>query len=447
MIYLIILLGSELIIFGLSYIFFKGDFLSLSLLSTFLFLITTTLSFWGYNKNQFDYQFHLETTLIISIGLLTAFLAENVAKQLSLSKMKKRFLKLPKLICIQEIVIEGWKTNIIIILDILMTLMYAYSILKLGMKLSSGTTSAISAAKQFYGNTDDLQINIIVRQSYKLIQASAYIHIFIFVNNSLILKKKRNQYIHIIPVICACIVTIFAGARTDILRLLSAAVLDYLLLIKENNGWKSSGTRKFLKTFFPVIIVFTSVCVVSRSVVKYAEMEYTSFIDYIIFYLSSPLQVLNVKFMKGFSTFRLEEWGGLTFRGIWTMLNQIGFTDKTIDISTTYVFYNSYKSGGGNADTIFGSPIIDFGLFGMVVFVFVLYFIFSYIYYSKLKYTYSTLKRNNSVIMYSFAFYIFVMSYYDVNHCLLFSYSGILTFLILCLLIWFYFKLKVKIII
>lgn len=166
-------------------------------------------------------------------------------------------------------------------------------------------------------------------------------------------EKVRKNLTYLISFVCGCVITIFSGSRTEILRIVSALILDYVVLTRLNSGYNSSknkiGIIDIIKRFAPVLIVGVIAGFLSRGVVKTANTggsDITSIIGYVSYYIGSPIQVLNIK-LTYFSNIKELLFG----------------TQNSIP---EFVYLGSLDYGG-NVATIFGSCIHYNGLINMVM--------------------------------------------------------------------------------
>lgn len=410
----------ELILFILVFLIFNRDIASLSVISIFVILIETLFTIYSIDNWQIVFNFN--TVIVVIIGMLTMIFAEFISKIIS----KKNYISSNSSQEIQYIDINKKKLFLVVILDILFTFLYYWEVKKLGGALGYEGAASFGGVKNSYiTGTQGAGMNIIIRQSFKFVVASAYIHFFILVNNFFARKEKAKAiYIHMIPIICGCLIIIFSGSRSDILRIFSAGMLYFIILFGEKNQWKKNSSKKFLKISIPLIVLIAVIFSAVKFMVKTEDTTTNNIngvINYVAFYVGSPLEVLNIKIQDG---------GGDVLK-----LNNSNISEFV---------YLDYDSGiGGNVSTIFGRSLIENGLLGMIVYIFLLYFIFGYIYHRKLKYSKSSYQRNKLLIIYSFFYFIFTMSYYSDCFYLTIDVSGLLTLLCIYLIYFFHFKISV----
>ena len=337
------------------------------------------------------------------------------------------------------------------ILCIIMTLLYYLNIRSIGIRIGLNVGSAISLIKSNYQDTT-MRLNVVVRQGYKFITAFAYISLLVFINNMLAKKNIKKNFIHLIPSVCLVIVSILSGGRVDIIRLLSAAFLFYIVLSKEKNGWSIRKQKKttwyFVKVAVPLIFVVAIIMTQLRTITKgdITSNNLTNILDYVAYYIGGPLQVLNTKIHNGILNYRLEYWGELTFRGFWNFISKYGFTKEYIPLNlSSYEYLMVHLGIGGNTDTFVGPPLFDFGYLGMLIVVILEFGVICTCYYKKLYYTQNSYVRNKRLLIYGFCFFIVTMSYYENCMYTVLSQTGLISIIFLLVGYWFYFKAKIVI--
>ena len=233
-------------------------------------------------------------------------------------------------------------------------------------------------------------------------------------------EKVRKNLTYLISFVCGCVITIFSGSRTEILRLVSALILDYVVLTRLNSGYNSSknkiGIIDIIKRFAPVLIVGVIAGFLSRGVVKTANTggsDITSIIGYVSYYIGSPIQVLNIK---------------LTY---FSNIKELLFGTQNSIPEFVYLGRLDY---GGNVATIFGSCIHYNGLINMVIYLLIVYFIGTSIYYRLYHVNSSKKRKSRNIIVFSYCYFVFTMAYYSICTSVLLEFSNILILILLLIL-------------
>lgn len=290
-------------------------------------------------------------------------------------------------------------------------------------------------------------VNFWIRQGIKIVMATAYVNSFIFVNNFMSKKRKHIDLILLIPTLCGFICSYFTGVRTEILRLIIAVLIYFVVLIQERNSWKSKKEeiKKIISKAIIPLLLFLMAFFVMRSVIKDADigenMHY-GFLMYLAFYIGSPWVVFNQKIALGIANYRGTVFGHLTFGVLWDDIIDFGLFHGNRVPTKTFTSLDDTLQVNGNVDTMFGSPLIDFGPIGMLVFIGITYLFLNWFYFKYIKNSYSSPRRNLKLVFYAFFYYIVAISFYSCGVTFIVSFYYIIT-LILIWVIWqFYFKLK-----
>ena len=406
--FLFTLLIVEIFLYFIAYKMSNNDFISPTNFSIFIFIFATIFAIAG--SNMWKINFSVNSFTYISLGLLMMVVAQ--AFSLLINKNIKNDDCTKKIgQHIGRIDIKEYKTFIVNVVVLVLTLLYMYDILKSGASIGSNGLAAISAVKY----SDSVQTNSILRQGIKVIMAASFIECYV-ISRNMVFGWKKKDAVHFIPVICAMICSLFTSVRTEALRIIFAFFSLYYLNLKDKNKKSSIDIHiKLFKKFLPIIIVLALVFSGVKNLVKSSDLPINSAfstIEYISYYIGSPILVFGIKEVKGFNFFKRKLFGEITLNAFWQDLAGMGFISKDyMQILSTNVYISKSDSVTANVDTIFGGLMIDFGLLGMMVFILGLYFILSNIYLRKVKGK-PILNNELSYIFYGFLFYLPAMSYY-----------------------------------
>lgn len=410
-----ILIALEIIFLVLSYILFDGDYFAPPVMTIAVVLIGTMMVIPSYQL--WNVSISSQTIAVIATGFVCCCVGGCIAKQIiSASKMQSKRIECTSI---------HWHKSMestALFITILLTLLYMYDALRIGHLYGGSGFGAIGYMKAAYmSGSQGPKMNALIRQGFKVVMALAYISTYYFVNNVLIMKEKvRKNLTYLISFVCGCVITIFSGSRTEILRLVSALILDYVVLTRLNSGYNSSknkiGIIDIIKRFAPVLIVGVIAGFLSRGVVKTANIggsDITSIIGYVSYYIGSPIQVLNIK-LTYFSNIKELLFG----------------TQNSIP---EFVYLGSLDYGG-NVATIFGSCIHYNGLINMVIYLLIVYFIGTSIYYRLYHVNSSKKRKSRNIIVFSYCYFVFTMAYYSICTSVLLEFSNILILILLLIL-------------
>lgn len=428
---LYILLIIEIVMCCLVYLQTNGVFVAPTFLSFLTLTISTGFAVYGNLHWKIDISYY--TVIIVFTGMLAMLLAASLAKH----TRKKKYLVKEECHIVD---LNRGKYQFMIIICIVCTVLYCLDIIRAGYSLGSMGLDAIYAVKM-----DRQGTNVLIRQGVKIIMALAFVHGFLFVNNYIICKERNlRNFVHIIPILCGMICCIFTSVRTDILRLLSALIVCFCVMFFQQRNWKSNNLGKVIRKITPIILICSILMVVVKNIVKGADSttnQAYNFIQYIAYYIGSPIVVLGIKNNMGVSMFKGQLFGETTLSGIWDILQNIGlFANYNIQNRSVNVWIDRGNRITANVDTVFGAPWIDFGLLGMFIYIFIIYFLLNIYFFKYIYRTKSSNNRNRRLIIYSYFASICTMAYYGNMVSLYISSYYIIT-LILIIIICRYYKI------
>ena len=400
---------------------FKHDILSPASVSSLVFLVATFLALFC--KDIWKIDLSELTVIVITFGLLAMTLGELVGRCIKVVHCDRK--------CENniELIMPNTKSiNILTILVIIATMTYGLNAYQVGMMNGGSGLNSFAYMKSGYADSG-FRMNPIIRQGFKLIMASSYISCFVFANNCLVLKQKlKDNLAYLIIIICSIVVTVFSASRTEILRIISALVLDYALIWRTYNERSNRQSTKYvIKKFIPLGIAVAVIAFFSRTLVKktgVATSEVTSIIYYVSYYVGSPIAVLNTKI-------------NLAFSGI-DILSQ-----SRIDIPE-FVYLGNFNYGG-NVGSILQTKLINNGLIIMLLWILMIYFVGGIV-YKRINYDIRVRPYHPlALLLFTSWYYVFTMSYYsDIMSSISFIKTNILTDVVLILLYPLFFRVKLK---
>ena len=346
---------------------------------------------------------------------------------------------------IREVRINNTRVNIVLIVVVLCTIVYCLDILRAGASLGARGLRAIYTVKRDRSGT-----NVLIRQGVKIVMAAMFVHTYIFVNDVMILRKRGVKYYkNIIPAICAIICCIFTSVRTEIFRVITALMICLCILIFCKRDWKMTSLKKFIRKIIPYLIIGVFLLVGVKTIVKGTEnatsKTYGAFM-YVAYYLGTPIIVLGSKLLDGIETYRGNIYGEITFNQLIGFLQERGlFNSVTIQDGSKNVWIDQKNKITANVDTIFGPPTIDFGILGMAIYIFVLFYFLNRYYYKYLYKTQNSPKRNEKLITFSFLAAIPAMAYYTNYFNQYLTVYFVLTLMLIKIIEMYYGMIKVPV--
>lgn len=387
----IVLLIFEILIIGLNIQIFKHDYFSPATISSITFLIATVFAL--YCINYWNIELSWLTVIVIILGLFLMTVGEFLGRKILIRSSKNS-----KETTVSTINVSVYIRTIIAVLVVLVTVLYAINAYHVGIMNGGNSSNSFAYMKMAYATDSSFRMNPIIRQGFKFIMASAYISSYIFANNVLLLKQKLSKNLsYLIIIICAILVTIFSGSRTEILRIISALILDYNVLSRaichKNESLKSK--RNIIFKILPMFILIAIIAFFTRSIVKTtgtATSDTNSFIYYVAYYVGSPIAVLNTKINMAFSGINIL---------------------KPSSIQLPSFVYLGNLNYGGNVGTILQPYLLNDGLIKMCIGIFLIYFLGGVFYTYILHNSIGNYKRPLCLLILSSWYCIYTMSYYD----------------------------------
>lgn len=410
----------------------KGEIMSCSFVTVSFMGISSALLY--YQSLVWKIELGNNALWLLIFGMLSLCLGEFCAQT------KYRRTPLSPVIKYEKYTIRY--CNLLILIYVSATILYAMEIRRLGSMIGYNDLSAIGEVK---ANIDELNSNMnpIVRQMYKVVTAACYIHALIFANNVFLIKSSWiREFKHLIPFICTIFVSLASGGRLNIYKAMIGLLFIGYMILRESAQWKIIYLNKVVKVGLLLmcgfIVLFSAVGVfVKANASSRAEIETVKYISY---YAGGPIQVFNIRVEDGRERWAYERFGNYTFSGIYQILNT-GKDAKSERIGNGLIYLGGLSDISGNAHTIFGGTYLDFGAFGMALFLFISYYLFAKYYYKLVLYTYSSYKRNRNLLVYTYCYVsIIALAFYDSCFWILLSTTGILTLVVLLMLNWVYFK-------
>lgn len=417
----ILLILIECLIILLNGYVFRHDLMSPASISAVVFLVATILAFYC----QVIWKINLSglTVMVIALGLLTMTVGESIGRHVKVVYHPREYVE------DIELVTANPKTiAFLTVVVVAATLLYGVNAYRVGLMNGGSGLNAFAYMKNGYINGGS-QMNPIIRQGFKLIMASSYISCFVFANNCLVLKQRlRDNTAYLIIIICSIVVTVFSGSRTEILRIVSALVLDFALIWRAYyRGSNKRSTKYVLKKFVPLVVAVAVIAFLSRTLVKktgVATSQVTSITYYVAYYVGSSIAVLNNKINMAFSGFNILSG------------SKVGIPE--------FVYLGNLDYGG-NVGTILQTKLLSSGLILMLTWISIIYFV-SGIIYKRINYDIRVRPQQPLLlILFTSWYYIFTMSYYaDIMSSTSFIITNILTDVVLVIIYPLFFRARIR---
>lgn len=274
----------------------------------------------------------------------------------------------------------------------------------------------------------DEQMNSILNQLIKILDASAIVLAYIFINNVIVWKDKffRNFPL-IIPLFFHIAKELQGSSRGNIMKTIGMLTVCGYILCQKKAGWDKKLSHKFMRFCVIAMLLFLPLFYFASNIV--GRQNTKTLFDYISFYAGGSIQHFNQYIQSPPPP--NTAWGEEDFVSIYAFLWKHGLSNFHRIIHLEFRDLNFFVRG--NIYTFFRRPIQDFGLFGMYIVVILTSAFFSFFYYNVIKRRKVDYLTDQLLIIYSYFFYLIYMSSIE-NY--LFSYLNIGT-IVMLVLFWF----------
>jgi len=408
----------------------KRDIFRPSTLMLSVFIISTLIAIINVFNWNIDYL--PKTIMILSIGFLCAITADYCAFFI----FKDVHIKKQKLLIIY---ISYWKTGFIILFEVISLFLYYKEIQRLA--ILDGYVSNSNLLWHFRNITSykaEESINGFISILIKFIDTFGYVFTFALIQNFLNKKLKFWQVIiYIMPIILFAVKVLIGSGRQELLRWVAFSLVVSYILYQYKNGWSKSVSAKYIYKaliILPIVMIlfYMATNIIGRETNK-------TFFQYISTYAGGSIQHFN-QYIANPSLSTETHFGAETFPGVYSLLKRIGLTDYSRSVHLEMRILGVTR---GNIYTFFRRPYHDFGIFGMCLMTFIVFFIFSWK-YSSFKTKELNQKTNYSIICYSYLFYWIVLSSIEQYSIGIVSIGTVITLILMKCAYTFLFELYIE---
>ena len=407
--YLYWMLFGEIFIFFLAYISSGKDILSPSVIAIFMFIIST----FGiiYNADYWDVSYSAETAKIVCLTLLMMYMTELFVIKTTRGCKRIIIQQEPMELAVTKIEIPTTINLMIVVALFFFALYYIYAVFRSGSVLGAVGLLAIGTTKY-----SEEGIDLVSRLGFRVINIFFFIYAYILINNIVVCKQKvKDNVVNLLPILCGFLMMFFAGSRKLLVQYPMAIILMYAIRKRDTSGWSSLSTKKLVKRVIPIctliLVVFYAMREISKGSTALADR---TFLDYLTYYISSPLYLLDKYITSPQSiTPKAQYFGQYTFLGFYNSLISWGLLDFKVP-SNKFVIISSQAYMSGNEFTWIQRPYQDFGIVGTLIFTFIVFYIYNRVYYKKILCRKNGQKRDITLILYSYFYFIVVLSFYCV---------------------------------
>lgn len=428
---LIILVVTLTCMFFMTYYLCGRDLLAPPVIMTGMFIIGSMFALLNSIEWEIDYSwkaYALIVTGIVAFDVPFVICYQIISKE---QPESEEFCKL-HVICISR-----WKVFLTIAVDLLLLIIYYQAVNTLVRN-----TGYMGTNVQFYFRTvtsyeGTENLNVIVRQLVKVIETTAYIFTFVFVNNVIYKSKIRKNIIYLLPALMSIIKAFMSGGRLEMLRFIAFVVIVAYILNQKKFCWKKNISIKYIcviiAAFFIVLPLFYyTLSLTGRSTTR-------TMFQMISTYVGGPIQHFNQYILE--PTEPGKYFGTETFTPILNLLDSFGLIDYH---KVVHLEYRRLGITMGNVYTFFRRPLHDFGIVGMYLFVILVSSFFSGMYLFKVKYKRISYTTDFYIMVYGYFMYWIILSSIEQYAVIYISIYTVITLLLLYVLWKFYFYVDFK---
>lgn len=338
------------------YYFNDGDILSPAFLACFAFVVSCIAAI--YDCYAWDTGISLTTIFVILFGLVCFVVPASFFGSRNCDREAR--VKTGKAITVPKAC-----TAVVLVFGVVASIMYVRSILSVANVVNGDWSATMQDYRQqvSYGDSDEIALPSYVNYSFKLLMAFAYAYIFVFVNNLVVEKKVRLQYL-LVPILY-CGTSLTQASRGQIIIFLFAGIVMYWILCSRY------GNRRlrvpFSAVVWIVIALIAGLALFTMAGMLVGRTTVKTPLDSLACYVGGSIIGLDMFLSDpGSATSPTNIFGAETFRGIYAFLSgTFGVPEWSYSFQMEYRFINGVNIG--NLYTAFRYYIHDFGYVGMAL--------------------------------------------------------------------------------
>ncbi|WP_243124205.1 O-antigen polymerase [Clostridium tyrobutyricum] len=344
----------------------------------------------------------LGVSIFITVSTITSWLCRIYKKE----KLRRGRITEGNVIGNVNDYITQWKLALIIILQLftlVSTLLFLFR--NFGTDLSAAMMS-FRISNNDITSTNYITLPGTIRAIRRVCLASGFIMTYLF-TNGLVYNNKKNRVAELLCIFLTLLNSLTLGGRGDALQLITAGVMQYLIIERHKEGRKFIKIGNILKIMVITIVIIATFAQVGELLGR--NMSFINFNDYIAVYLSAEL--------KNLDTFIRSGVFGTNFISSQTMVNVVnllgsllGNTDWIHNLDNPYRFMNGYSLG--NVSTVFYAFMYDGGYIGTVIYTSIMAIICQIIFQGATNAN-TEKKISLSVVLYSYVWFTVIFSFFS----------------------------------
>lgn len=403
MIYILLFWMLFLLIFCI-YVF-NFEIMSPSIISVGMFSVATL--FAALNKTNWNIELSVKSFVLLSSGVLCMVITELFVKSLCRkrdiytqqhceNKEQPYFLRINKPF-----------SYLIIIFSFCSVLLYMRAALSLANDSASiFGGSVFFRINQFAKRSLELGleggISGVYVQLGKFVMGFTYIYLYKAINNIIYGEKIKSNLDTILMLLLYLILIIFQGTRTPIINLVIFGIIVSYAKYMQKRNWsiKKTTGRKYIKRIIQIgLIAIPSFFIFGEYIL--GRRTGNTLWQYVSEYIAGGIQHFD-QYVKN-PIAPNQHFGEETLAYIYQGLYKLGLSDFTRTIHLEYRWTNSFIHG--NIYTFFRRPLQDYGILGMYLFTIIVYSLYCYFYYKKVRYVQPSLKTDAIMFLIAYLYY------------------------------------------
>lgn len=342
--------GFLLLLFALA---IDKDFFSPSAILCEAYVLSTICAI--YMRGTWNFTIHEDTVFVILVGNIWFIFVGLITKLM----LKKR----NRTVVASNMGLISYSKNNLLILDavcLIIVALYIFSFFKILGGLNF--TSFFRMMTYYKNNMDELEgIPTVVNQSFKLVRASAYIGLFIYLNNFMVSKINRWDLKLLFPAVCFAPTTLLTGGRFDLIIFLIYVVVLWIFFRRyyyERKIFSMKFVIKVLATFLIILLIF------SNTRILVGRTNTLDSLPYISSYFGGSLQCFDVYLLRNGTSAQSSYFGQELFSGIYKFFVQFRIIDEIGGTGDLGAFVTANSVVVGNVYTAYRKIVHDFGVGG-----------------------------------------------------------------------------------
>lgn len=409
-----LLFGIEIIFFLAAFIISNQDIMAPSVMMCVMFIVSTMTAILNIDNWSIDYD--IRTVFVLALGIASFLLVETIVRIVCQTRRLNSSYGNWGIHQIRNINIQSELMILMIIFNLFVLHRYYVEICRIvgayGGSLRNVILSyrKITTSLVMRSDATVQMTSLFLNQCLKVVTATGYIAGYILLRKKIFFGRVgKKSVLYIIVVITSFAPVLLGGGRGGIIEYICAMLIASYILWNEKYKWKIIFSWKYIKIGFAILFIgipafYYALLLVGRTTDK-ALFDYTSL------YLGGSIQHINQYIQENGLTPQAAYWGEETFRGIYAALNKFGISIPMKNIHLEFRHLNDRMMG--NVYTFFRRPLHDFGPMGMCIFSGGVSFVYSWMYYGKIKNHRYNQKSDYIIILYSYFYHEIVYASID----------------------------------